>query len=248
MDIIALLFSLAVPVILGWQLLNLFFNVRRGFFILEKFFFALGLGFGSITLLMFIMSLLGVHFIVLSIVLFSLTLLIVFGKYRAWQLAGARAPWANIARPKVHILKNWVFIFICLFIGWNILTVFFRTMVIDVDMWDSWAFWAFKAKIFYCHKIVPLEMFQKFKSVWGNWDYPLHVPLMETWIYVWLDYWNDFWPRFLFPLFYTGLSFIIYWGLRHLAGRASALIGLTFLSLASNVPISKLSSMVLKTL
>ena len=226
MDIGLLVLSLAVPTLLGWKILEVFLSDKNVFFLLERILFAYGLGFGCITLSMFYLSLLGLSFYVHLIIFLFLICLLVVHKHRPKELTGTKQ--LSLVAYSGNIFTQPLSLFMLLFIAVNIFILFLRTMLIDVDMWDSWAFWAFKAKIFYHHKIIPLEIFPKFKEVWGNWDYPLHVPLMETWILLWVGYWNDLLPRIIFPLFYTGICIVGFSFLRRHVSLRAALAGTCF--------------------
>ncbi len=219
--------SLLVPLAVGWRVLD-FFDKKGHLPALERIFLAYGLGFGCVTLTMFYASLAGIGFDAVRAV---------FAFGAIWS-AGAYLKGASLktitgsAGNIVSVLQNvnaapFQFI-ISIFIFFNIAGLFMRTMLVEFDVWDSWFSWAFKAKIFYHHGIVPLGIYKMFDSVYGNWDYPLHVPLMETWVLLWLGSWNDYLPRILFPIFHAGICSIAFCFLMERVSFFAALTGAAF--------------------
>ena len=121
--------------------------------------------------------------------------------------------------------------------------IFFRTMMIAIDVWDSWAVWGFKAKVYFVDRMIPFDKFSLFKTVWGNWDYPHHVPLMETWVFLCLGYWNDWWARAIFPFFHVGLAVCLYYFFQRYSSRVISLSGAFFV-----LTIPHLSAMTMGTI
>ena len=198
-DCFLFLISLSIPTLVGKMFLDKVTQGRRHFFFWEGMFISFGLGWGAITLSMFYMSLARLYFDPATIALFSLLfcLVILFLSGRrpndlSRNDAGFKkgdSPWTPLA---------WVMMVLAVCAGADI---FFRTMMIAIDVWDSWAVWGFKAKVYFVDRMIPFDKFSLFKTVWGNWDYPHHVPLMETWVFLCLGYWNDWWARGHLPLF-----------------------------------------------
>lgn len=229
-DSLMLFLSVAIPTGLGWILLNELFGGKKNFLLCEKIVLGYGLGYGCVTICMFYFSLFRIHFslsVLLALLTFLGILAKIYGRFNSKKEYVVREVMAPAIVHKR--ISDPLSILLLTFFIVNISLIFFRTVVIEKDIWDSWAFWAFKAKIFFHHRIIPLELFQQFKTVWGNWDYPHHVPLMETWTLLWLGYWNDQLPRMLFPLFYIGISVICLYLLRRYIPLKNALAGACFI-------------------
>lgn len=122
------------------------------------------------------------------------------------------------ANPLENFLRFIIFVVV--------IFIFFRAFIIERELWDSWAVWAFKGKIYSFHQRIPLEQFPHLSKVWGNWDYPHHVPLMEAWVSLWLGRWHENWIRLVFPLFWIASGAGVYFFLLRYVSRTTALMGL----------------------
>ena len=240
-DCFLFLISLSIPTLVGKMFLDKVTQGRRHFFFWEGMFISFGLGWGAITLSMFYMSLARLYFdpatIALFSLLFCLVILFLSGR-RPHDLsrndAGFKkgdSPWTPLA---------WVMMVLAVCAGADI---FFRTMMIAIDVWDSWAVWGFKAKVYFVDRMIPFDKFSLFKTVWGNWDYPHHVPLMETWVFLCLGYWNDWWARAIFPFFHVGLAVCLYYFFQRYSSRVISLSGAFFV-----LTIPHLSAMTMGTI
>ena len=166
-EALRLLIGLLCPVLIGYCIINVLFSKGRQFFLLEKIFMGYGLGFGYITLSMFYLSIAGIKFnSYLMVILAALPILTTFinAIRKRTCCHFIKTPSEN-DRPKNMFLNadNLSISLLILSIVCFALVIF-RTMSLEKNIWDSWAFWAFKAKIYFYHKIMPLEMLQKFKK------------------------------------------------------------------------------------
>jgi len=226
MDFLILCLSLLVPTILGAVILDIFFMDRFGFW--EKIFLGFGIGFGIFTLEMFYQSLFGIHF---NISTFLIFFLILAGSLLVWKKdvflsRGSFFSFKTGAAPQVvnNLLSAFLFFLIALITA----KVFLETFFIAIDLWDSWANWSFKAKVYFVEGIIPFDKYKLLATAWGCWDYPHHVPLMEAWIMLFLGYWNDQLPRLIFPIFFSGLVFCSYTFFRRYVHQSAALAGVFF--------------------
>jgi hypothetical protein len=243
-DMFRLTISLGMPLLIGWGIVESFFTGKTRFFFLEKVFLAFGLGFGWITLCMLYLSILRITFNPAAISFWSLCVILLIAFYRKTHRGKIATDGAGSAElpPDYGTIVTPLCIFLLLFVLANLIAVCFETMAITYDIWDSWDLWAFKAKIFFHHKIIPLPLFQKFNTAYGHWDYPQHVPLMEAWILLWLGNWNDQLPRIIFPVFYTGLCGMFFCFLRRYTSLKAALAGVFFLATFRNLQISTIGT------
>jgi len=194
-----------IPLAIGWLVLKRIRPLKENFYFLEEIFLAFGLGFGLITLVMFYFSLLSIACIPLNI---SLASLIPFAILSAVNARKTLQTDSVVLKAKSkYSFWELLLIFMILF---NMAMVAFRAYFQTIDIWDRWAVWAFKAKVYFVHQRIPFERFSEFVRVWGNWDYPNHVPLMEAWVALNLGYWNDQLTRLVFPLFFIGISVCVF--------------------------------------
>jgi hypothetical protein len=233
MDWLRVAAALAVPTLAGWLLLDACFGARERFGRLERLSLAFGLGSGALTLTMLLLSFAGVHFDTRVI---TAVLLLPVGA-AAWLLrrrgrsSSADAPAVAAGAPASRPLR----IVLLAAITLSLATVFARTMLVEIDHWDAWAMWAYKAKIFFVHRIVPVDLFAEFERTFGHWDYPQHVPLLETWVLLFLGEWNDQLPRVLFPIFHAALCVNVFALLRRHVATEPALLGVLFFATLSGL-------------
>lgn len=212
--------AVAVPILLGQMLLKVFFSPIKLFF-MERMSMALGLGFGLVTMAMFYLSLAGCPLSTMNMMACTLLpmafLYIIFVKKR---VKAANIP--NGLAKEQWIPVSMLLLFVAI-AGTGFL--FFRAVINTYDVWDNWAVWAFKAKIYFMEKGIPFEKFIQLRDVWGHWDYPHHLPLMEAWVCFWIGDWNDQWSRIIPPLFHLGICMVAYAYLRRHVNTISSLMG-----------------------
>lgn len=227
-DLLMIMGAIIVPCLIGKIFFTILNRYQDKFYFWERIFIAWGLGTGTLSLAMFYMSLLKINFSPLLCTLFALGLCLTLLLFRKKRIPPREKP----LEEKCVSPKYWnppefalLLLIICA-LGW----LLFQTILVGQDIWDSWAFWAFKAKIYFVHRTIPFDQFPAFSTVWGNWDYPHHVPLMETWILLWVNYWNDQYPRIIFPLYHAGLAICLYGFFRCYVGRFTSLSGVFLIS------------------
>ncbi|MEA3305783.1 MAG: glycosyltransferase family 39 protein, partial [Candidatus Omnitrophota bacterium] len=115
-------------------------------------------------------------------------------------------------------------------IAFQVLHAFFKALIKPMDSFDSIGNFAFKAKLFFMKGYIPYELFLNKSIDIQHADYPLFIPLSETWAYMFLGHWNDLLVKALFPMFFIALLFIFYFILKRLVGKRSALISAFFLA------------------
>jgi len=99
-----------------------------------------------------------------------------------------------------------------------------------MDSFDSIGNFAFKAKLFFMEARVPYELFVNKSIDIQHPDYPLFIPLSETWVYMFLGKWNDLFVKALFPMFFAALLVIFYFALKRIIGKRFAFISTFFLA------------------
>jgi hypothetical protein len=77
--------------------------------------------------------------------------------------------------------------------------------------WDGLVVWEVKARIAMTNGgCIPIEYFSDPTRAWSHPDYPLMLPMLETWIYLWLGKADQSLARVIFPCFYLAALLLIY--------------------------------------
>ena len=106
--------------------------------------------------------------------------------------------------------------------------------------WDGLMVWESKARIAFSNGgRLPVAYFPDVTRVWTHSNYPLMIPLIETWVYLWLGACNQFWVRVIFPFFYFAALILLYSGAAQVSGRRW--VGLLTASLLFFVPFVTVS-------
>lgn len=215
-----------VPVCLvGWIALSFVLSRESSFSLAERGALSFGMGWGILTLEMFYFSLLKLPWN--FFLLFSPWLILL--PFSLWKrrsdgrniFSSKRTPWSSLERTLILFL----------------LLVFLHTCVESLtfplthyDFWDAWSIWGFKAKAFTISRTIDFSFFNDPSKYYAHQEYPLLLPLSETWIYLVLGRIDEQMIKLLFPLFY--LSFLILFGgvFRRENGRMASLLLATFLA------------------
>jgi len=200
----------------GWNALCLMPRRKEPLYLFEALAISFGLGVGLVSLEMFIFYLLGIKFDLLSIsapwlILMAFNLL----TRRVYRLnpipAEGKGP---------GVLEN---IFV-LGISIEVFYAFFRALIKPIESYDAIAIYAIKSKIFYLAGTIPREYFGCLAGIFPHPDYPLNIPLAETFFYLIFGQLNDQLVKIIFPIFYLGILSLAYWAIRRFASRLHALI------------------------
>ena len=222
MEIIRLIISFIVAVAVGWNIL--FYIIKRdlSFPLFEKLALSYIIGLGTLTLQMFLYSLLNIKFSI-----FSLLLPHIF----AWLLTSFIFVKTRPTGKRLQEVKNQSFDLILIGgILFQTFHAFFKALIKPMDSFDSIGNFAFKSKLFFMERYVPYELFLNKSIDIQHGDYPLFIPLSETWVYMFLGKWNDLLVKALFPMFFIALLVILYFTLKRIIGKRLALVSTFFLA------------------
>lgn len=228
-EIIRLIFSVLLAVLIGWSLLTIIFYKRPCLYLFEKLALSYPLGIGLITLGMAVMSISGRVFNPVSILIWW-SPLVLAGLTLSFKNRGDLKR-AGFGREKA-CLSNLEKFFV-LAISFQVLYIFFRALIMPIEAYDAIAIYALKAKIFYMAKAIPLDFFSRFKDFVPHIEYPLLVPLSETYHFIFLGTLNDILVKVIFPLFYLATLIVFYHVLLRYLNRRGALL---FTFLLATVP------------
>ena len=220
MELLRLFLSIFAAVFIGWNILYPVPLKSARFFFLERLFISYGFGFGFISLEMFIFYLLNLKFNLLNLISPWIVLLIINLIIRSKRGA--------LDRPDPQVPKNGtkgpLDYFLAAGIIFEILYAFFRALIKPIEAYDAIAMYAMRSKIFYLSKSIPHDFFYNLSTLFPHPDYPLNLPLSETFVYLFLGNLNDQMVKVIFPLFFIAILGILYFAVRRLSGRTSALL------------------------
>lgn len=202
-------------------MLYLLYSRSNSLHISENIFISYGLGIGFISLEMLILHLLNIKFAALNItapwlvlVLINIVIYIKRGK-RKKDAVRLHEPKTN----KFGILKA----FLCFGIIFEISYAIFRALIKPIESFDAIAIYAIRSKIFYLAKSFPANYFAMSNGM-PHPEYPLNIPLIQTFIYLCLGSLNDLAVKIIFPLYFIGILVVLYFAIRRFAGSTYALI------------------------
>ena len=221
MEIIGLILSFLLAIAVGWNIL--FFIIRRdlSFPLAEKIALSYVIGLGALTVQMFLYSLTGIRFSVISLLIPHICLAVV------GVFAFAKTPPTG---SKPAETKNGTFdILLLAGILFQVFHAFFKALIKPMHSFDSIGNFAFKAKMLFMEGHVPYELFLNRSIDIQQADFPLFIPLSETWVYMFLGKWNDLLVKTLFPMFFVALLVIFYFVLKRIIGKRLALVSTFFL-------------------
>jgi len=200
----------------------IFRRADTGLSMAEKLAMAYGLGIGFISLEMLALSLLKMRFTFFNIAAPWLVILIA-----NVILLSKKAPGHSIKPDlsakddsKILVLK----IVLQAGIALEIFYAFFRALIKPIESYDAVAIYAIKSKIFYLAGIIPSDYFTALAKHFPHPDYPLNIPLIETFIYLTLASLNDALVKIVFPLYFIGTLAMLYFAVRRFANSNYALI------------------------
>ena len=104
----------------------------------------------------------------------------------------------QIPRPR-HWIELTLAIFLCLGIALVFVLTFKHTLG-----WDGLVIWELKARYAYLNGgALPSAYFSDATRVaFSHPEYPLFLPMLETWLYFWIGDCDQYWVKLIFPTFY----------------------------------------------
>ncbi len=232
MELICLSIAIAAAVFAGWNILYLILAGRMSeLHLAERLSVSYGLGFGFLTLEMLFFYLFNMRFhlgwILLPWGALAAANFVIYMRMRPVGSTAVRPP----AEKEEALTPLGAFLTFAIIL--EITYAFFRALIKPLESYDAIAIYAIKAKIFYLAGAIPQDFFLKVAHAFPHPDYPLNIPLAETFIYLFLGNLNDQLVKAIFPLYFTGILAMLYFGIRRFASRTYALL---FTFLLASVP------------
>jgi hypothetical protein len=86
--------------------------------------------------------------------------------------------------------------------------------------WDGLLVWELKARYAFLNGgALPADYFRDVTRWFSHPEYPLFLPLTETWFYLWIGDFTQFWIKLLFPLWYAAGMSMLWFAARELSGN-----------------------------
>ncbi len=125
----------------------------------------------------------------------------------AFGVIGARRwrKFANVARtPRSHFEK----IFIAVF-ALELMSILYLSIQHTLG-WDGLTVWEMKARYAFLNGgALPTEYFRDTSRWFSHPEYPLLLPLTESWFYTWFGDVDQFWIKLIFPIWYAAAMSIL---------------------------------------
>ncbi|MBP7056586.1 MAG: glycosyltransferase family 39 protein [Candidatus Omnitrophica bacterium] len=227
MEIIIISASLMAVTFIGWNALRLIGRGNRGLCIAEEAALSYILGIGLISMEMLLFYFFGIPlrpvfilapWIVPIAVNVALRNLVIIFPARG-----------DSSRPKAGIFR----MLLMFGIAFETAYTFFRALIKPIESYDAVAIYAIKSKMFYMAGAITSDIFNAIKALYPHPDYPLNIPLAETFFYLCMGSLNDQIVKIIFPLFFVAVLVMIYFAVRRFASSTYALI---FVFILASIP------------
>lgn len=233
MDIIMLAAGIITVTFIGFNILYMVMagsGRSRFSSSLEIISISYGIGIGSISLEMLIYYLFGMKFTVPGL-LIPWVILFAVNAFR-YVVIGAKIAvkgYSETEEGKYGLLQ----FFLTFGIALESVYALFRALIKPIEAYDAVAIYAIKSKIFFIARAIPETYFPGLVFGFPHPDYPLNIPLSETFFYIAMGNLNDQLVKIIFPLFFLGILTLLYFAIRRFASRTYALL---FTFLLASIP------------
>ena len=208
------LFGLAslAPVALAGCLFLSAFDRDRLLQPLEKLALGYGIGCGILVWAMLIFHALGLAFDVIGLLVPLLgvsTLAFLFARRRQPVGRGLESPFVQASIPFQRF--EW---FLIVVTAVQIFGVFFRAWLLPMEAYDAVSNWGLKAKAIFIARTIPEDFLRNPNYQVFHPDYPLLVPLLESYVYRFVGDLREASAKLVFPLFLAGCVPLLFATLR----------------------------------
>ncbi|HEX8221054.1 MAG TPA: hypothetical protein VF914_17820 [Chloroflexia bacterium] len=250
---LGILMAVAVPLLLGGLVLRLAARLGYRAVGVEALSLAWSLGAGLLTLLMLYLNALGLNLawhMAAGVAVGALALLPVgramFSRWRTAR-ADSRPVWvgtgnkrgAHFGGPSSRVRSYLAGVVQCLvlaLLALQAVLVAIPALGRPLDVWDSWVNWGVKSRAIFLEGHISPAVYADPSRAVTHLDYPLLVPLLQSWFYGWVGAPDDRIAGVASVLFYLALLGICYAAVRARAGsRLLALATATTVGTVSHV-------------
>lgn len=230
MELAGLIAATITAAFIGYNVLYLIVGRFDGLYLSETASISYALGLGCISLEMLIFYLCGLSFNI-SCILLPWAILLALNVFR-YMKSGAQLRFLK-AHEAGEGKYKYLDIFLTAGIAIETFYAFFRALIKPIESYDAVAIYAIKSKIFFLAKSIPQDYFPSLVHNFPHPDYPLNIPLVESFMYMAMRNLNDQLVKIIFPLFFAGMLCILYFAIRRFASRTYALL---FTFLLASIP------------
>jgi hypothetical protein len=211
-----IILALLIPTMLGFIVITL---LLREASLLERVCLAYPLGSGMLTMQIFVLGLLRAPLTLVYIlppIALEIALLFFWIIWKKIPLSpplrfGFRDDIMSRSQPRTVKLAT---IILALWAGIKLFSIFIETGLRPIFAWDAWANWSAGAKLFYSAKSllldVPAQDFFTRGAVLRITAYPLHNPLMQTWLSMWAGGFDEVLVKFWSPAYLLAMACYLY--------------------------------------
>lgn len=224
-EVLVLIAWVVVTVIIGWSALSLIIRRKGTLDRLEIFALSFPVGLGLVSIQMTCFSALRMEWCAGCILMCWIPVFLAavyYGVVRVGPEKGGSSHGKNSQLS--HLEKFFIF-----GISFQILYAFFRSFVTPMESHDAVSMYALMAKIFYMAKTVPVDFYSSFKDFVPHIEYPLLLPLSESYFYTFFGSLDDVLVKIIFPLFYVCLLAVFYRVLKHCGFERKGAMLFTFI-------------------
>ncbi|MDD5496548.1 MAG: glycosyltransferase family 39 protein, partial [Candidatus Omnitrophica bacterium] len=197
------------------------------YFFLEKAALSFVLGLGAVTFSFLVLALAGMSFD-LARVLMPWGVVLFFAVFTV-RSHGDPSDRALSPDPEDGHVGRAVFAALGAILALQVSSVFLRALSKPLESYDAILNFGIKSKMFFMYNGFPLKLSALEGAGQGHLDYPLLIPLCQTWIYKFLGQPNDNLVMILFPLIYVSFGIYFYYSFRRMFGRKQAFLFTFFL-------------------
>ena len=221
MEIVKLFLSIGVLIVAGFSVLQIIISSEsRTYPLFERVALSYGLGLGCITFELLLFSVFGLPF---DLMLITLPWIACF------TIALFKMEKVNSLKPPQFLAKKPIFSDILLFIIiLQVASVFLIALNKPIESYDAIINFGIKSKLFFLNNVISPDP-SSFEGIGkGHMDYPLLIPLVETWVYKFLGVHNDCLVKIIFPLTFVSFLTAFYFSIKRLFSAKYAML-FTFL-------------------
>jgi len=228
--------SILIPCLIGYVLLSALIG-RRYFNLLPSLAISFGLGLGILTQCMLLLGILGIKYSVRSITFMLITIgvliiIFFFVKSHSQKNLINKSLTNNYKKNNLIGGQDFLSLFLVaasiILMNYYTISIFWKAVHIPVYAWDSIATTVYNAKVLAYEQ--SLTGYQYFVRA----NYPLHMPMILTWISLHLGGWDDQLTKIVFPLMFISFIIIFNYFLCQYTSKKWALLG-TFMLFSSNL-------------
>lgn len=220
---VLLLWSSVLPTIFGFFLIS--FLDKKGFLnLIQKTALSFFLGTGIFTMSLFILSLVGLRWDTLLINLFFGVASLILFRLTFITTKAQKSGRFNEVNFLLHDKPPLINIILISLIVFKIFTIFYLALDKPVYNFDAWANWALRAKVFYFEGGVNFDKTsQYYLGGGGHINYPLHLPILQAWVYTSIGEWDDQVVKIISPLYLLFFTLFLYSFLSKFIGSTKSL-------------------------